>query len=723
MNVLTYGNFEFDDNSIFSIEINTEVDPISASLSADVLTATVFSNKTGERKLFTRLMEWYSTVNNEGFVIEDENMENYTYGDPLYYYRDGELYGKFYISQVTRIAESKFRITALSGIGIMVYQTFAGGVYEPTTAGTIIDEIMAGTNIDYTISGEVAGTIASGYIPYGNKRDALQQLLFPLGANIKKSSNGSPEFVYNDDDTYKPITGEHIYINGKNEYFAPTTQIVLTEHEYYESSVTEEEELYSQEDIAVDNSFMVFDDPIIPSSVRGTGTINITEVTATYIRFSGAGSIFGKKYAHNKQDIVWNAPTVNGEAKVRKVPNATMVSSRNSANTMNRLVAYYTSTKETNVSIVLDGERAGDFISFTDPYGLETTGMITSLDVNVSAQNKAAAKVLQNWTPAYFGDSYTAYQEFDETDIVSGVLTIPPAMVGKQALVCLIGGAGGGQGGFNGADGYAPSGLANFEAKTPGTGGIGGNGGQPGLRSKFFSFYVTSLPASYSNASVGVGGDGGASNGGLGEDGTPTTLASYSSDNGVRLSDDYINLLDQTVYGNLGAVGEDGADGGTGVNRGNAYGDATGSTDGDNHTCGDGTVYTGGLAAQGTYYTYKRGSNSRRYEYIGGAGGGGAAHGSNGSNGYVSTSYETQIVKDGSWGGDGANATAPPTASRTQTGNGGHGGGGGGGAFQCQSRVEGSSVFSYGSNYGGVGGSGSNGGQGGNGLIVIYYNA
>ena len=723
MNVLKYGNFEFDDNSIISIEINTEIDPLSASLSADTLTATVFSNKVGERKLFTCLMEWYSTVNDEGYVIEDDNMENYTYGDPLYYYRDGELYGKFYISQVTRTAESKFKITALSGMGIMVYQTFSGGVYEPTTAGTIIDEIMAGTNIDYTISGEVAGTVTSGYIPYGNKRDAMQQLLFPLGASIKKSSDGSPEFVFNDDDTYKPITGEYIYTNGTNEYLAATTQIVLTEHEYYESTMTEEEELYSQEDIAVDNSFMVFSDPIIPSSVRGTGTIDIAEVTPTYVRFSGAGSILGKKYAHNTQDIVWNAPTVNGEAKVRKIPNATMVSSRNSANTMNRLVAYYTSSKQTDVSIVLDGERVGDFISFTDPYGTPTTGMITSLDVNVSARNKAAAKVLQNWTPGYFGDSYTAYQEFDASDIVGGVLTIPPEMVGKQALVCLIGGAGGGQGGFNGADGYAPSGLDNYEAKTPGTGGAGGIGGQPGLRSKFLSFYVTSLPASYNGASVGVGGNGGSANGGLGADGTPTTLGSYSSDNGVRLSDDYINLLDQTVYGNLGAIGEDGADGGIGVNRGTSYGDATGSTDGGNHTCRDGAVYAGGVAAQGTYYTYKRGSNSRKYCYIGGAGGGGAAHGSAGSNGYTSTSYETGQVKDGSWGGDGASATAPPQANKTQTGHGGHGGGGGGGSFQCQYRTEDSSVFSYGFNHGGVGGQGSVGGNGGNGLILIYYNA
>ena len=282
----------------------------------------------------------------------------------------------------------------------------------------------------------------------------------------------------------------------------------------------------------------------------------------------------------------------------------------------------------------------------------------------------------------------------------------------------LIGGAGGGQAGFDGAAGEAPSGLKNYEAVAQGMGGAGGNGGACGERPNVLSFQVVSLPSYYDGCAIGAGGAGGASNGALGSAGGATTLGGFTSADGSQPLDDVVNFLDGTVYASLNEAGESGANGGIGSGRGSYDGRQDTSTNGSNHICEDGvTIYYGGSYSNGSSYSY-----SHTTYATGGAGGGGAAHGANGSNG-VSASYEQPSLPYGAQGGDGASATAPAQATETQAGRGGHGGGGGGGAAQCYLHTDGSSVFSYGFNYGGAGGLGSAGGQGGDGLIVIYYNA
>ena len=90
-NTLTYGSYTFDDDSIYSINISTEMDLIGAELSADTITAVIKSDKAGDKKLFTVMMDWYHTVNDQGFVIADDDLTDYVYGTALCYYKDNVL--------------------------------------------------------------------------------------------------------------------------------------------------------------------------------------------------------------------------------------------------------------------------------------------------------------------------------------------------------------------------------------------------------------------------------------------------------------------------------------------------------------------------------------------------------------------------------------------------------------------------------------------------------
>jgi hypothetical protein len=398
-----------------------------------------------------------------------------------------------------------------------------------------------------------------------------------------------------------------------------------------------------------------------------------------------------------------------------------LITIHNSANVAQRMVNYYGLSTEVE-SDDLDATGTimpGSPVALTDPFGVDRTGWIRSKRFDIGNKTKAKMNVLDGWTPGPFGDTYSAYKTFKASDIVGGVLSFPAEMQGSEALVFLFGGSGGGQGGYDGEDGEAPSGSVNFDNRAQGRGGYGGNGGQPGDPCKVYSVQVQSLPASYSGASIGTGGSGGARNGGAGSAGGNTTLGSWSSGNGSPLIAPHINIIDGTVYGNLGDPGEKGSDGGVGSGRGDVDKDT--STDGGSHYCYDGSVTAGGAYANGASYSYKIGNASRQHRQTGGAGGGGAAHGAAGHDGYASYDRASEEIKGGSWGGDGGSPTAPSKNTATRSGHGGHGGGGGGGAAQCYYKSEGQSGYSYGFNHGGTGGQGSVGGAGGDGLILIYY--
>lgn len=712
-NELRFGSYTFDDDSIFSVNIATEIDPVCSALSADSLTATIFSDMVGDKKLYTVLMQWYHTMNDEGYVVYSGELKDYTYGEPILYYRDGSLYGKYYITQVDRVSDDQFEITATSAIGLLISEPFAGGVYSSVRAEPIINAIMAGTNIPYTIETAVKNTVCGGYIPYGNKRDALQQLCFPSGINIRKTDDGKLNFLFSLPTSANEIPDERIYLGGEKEYLAPATQITVTEHLYFNNPTAQVEEIYRHSGDAATNALIVLDEPIVPSTITHDSGITIIESAATYIRFSGSGTISAKKYTHVTQEKVWNADTVAGEEKTYNVSDATMVTALNSANVLSRLVKYYTQSKQTNCDIVVDGERAGDYVTFTDPYDNTVTGFIKKMDLDVSSVNKAGIEVVTDWYPTDTGNNFSGYQLIQNT----GTITVPTAARGTAGRLVLIGGFRGGQGGSAGEDGKdCVKGEVIPQQGTRWTGGEGGKeggqGGKGGVGCMVYSVDIASLPASFTVNEIGAGGAGGAAGafqmeGSMGLLGGNTRVTingtTYSSASGTENTAGFINFVDGTFYN---YPGNDGFDNNTGYGGDGNYSSSSSSNKVGGPFTANGTTWTGGKS--GSY------ASSGNSSYWGGAGGG-AAYGANGNNGGNGSSSYYGYSGDG---GAGATPITPTQASFPYGGNGGHGGGCGGGAGGGWTYYGMSNLIP---GVGGKGGAGSPGGQGSNGAVIFYY--
>lgn len=706
MNTIEFNGSTFSGTEIVSATVNSEISLVGDTLAADAFSAKVKSSLTGETHVYTSLMEWYSTCDDEYYYVDDGDLTEYKYGDPLIVKKDGALYEQFYATRVTRSGQQLFNIESKSGMGLLVHQTHVGGVYQAEPAGNIIEDIMANSGVPYdVIDSAVANTPVSGWLPYGNKRDNLQQILFAIGANVRKGANGNVQFVYYKPEEAKSISDRIITRGGEDKHIAPATKIVLTEHAYFAGASSEYETVFTHNGTSADHAVAVFDGPVIPSSIRGksgsTIVIDPDDYGANYCVYSGSGEIEAIRYTHTTTDLIWEGELLD-EENTKTYRDATLITALNSRNVLNRLKKYYVDANQYDMSFSVTTEKPGDYITFSDAFNRQRSGFIKKLNVYLSGRNKGVAEIMTEWYPSDTGSTFVRYELYQS----EGTITVPPEAVGKPARLVLMGGFKGGSSGTAGESGTGNSASASspYYYVNPGTGGqTGGEGGDGGLGVMILTIDIPSMPSSFSIDEIGAGGAGGArvttygadsNEGSLGGDTEITisgTTYSTADEDAEENTSGFANIIDGTFYNYPGKDGYT-CDSVGGDGHKDRFGDRGGSF----------MSWTGGKQGKGWNYGW-----STTY----GGGGGGAAYGANGLEG-----GDASQGSSGS-GGNGATSVTPGQASFGHCGDGGHGGAPGGGA--------GGGYIYYGAAWypssGGRGGNGSAGGQGSNGGVLAYY--
>jgi len=689
MNVIDYSPYNFDDSSIVSGSVAMSNALMFDTLNPDELEVEVVSNDTGKRKLLTVDREWYTTVDNRGYVLMTNDLRKFTYGDPVLYYYDGVLQGKYYIRSVDRLSVNHFKLSAFSAVGMWTSIQHFGGIYDGDTAGSVIADLLTG--FPYTIDPDVAAVPLYGYLPIASVRDNLQQVLFAIGASLMKNSSGNPHFKFLQNAPTIPVGDDRIFIGGKLNYKTPATSIRVTEHSYYISSYDVEVSLFDNTDGSgtADNKLVTFDEPC--HDLVATG-LDLGANGANYAYVTGTGTLTGKKYTHTQK--IFSVPTgASGEPSEAKIEKATLVSPVNSANVAARVSDYKGTAEEVSCGIVMDTDdiKPASLISFNDPYGEATQGFIATMNITMSGKSKADCTIVKNYIPSHFGNNFS--------NVVLITSSQTWAIPSGEDIVRIVLGQGGqaGQNGFNGAPSVSKSWSFDYST-TAGTGGSGGSAGEAG---KVFAVDLIN-PSGSITFSIGSGGLAGNGEGAMGNVGGETTATiggtTYSSADGAIPPEGYYDVMSGNNYSVAGIDGVNGADGGA-------------SGNGNDITYG-GTTWAGGIKGN------RIGSTS---DYWGdGGSGGGAAYGSNGGDGgdgYIGTRYYR-----GGTGGAGADASQLPyTANYGSGGAGGCGGGGGGTPGNSYDKDRQNSTGGYAWGTDSVGGAYSNGTQGGSGFALIYY--
>lgn len=736
MNVVSYDNFTFDDNSIISGKLNLANALAFDSLVPDEMTIEVVSNDTGRNRVMVQplpedaeqVLNWYTTSDGRGYVVMTNDIRQYVYGTPVEYTYDGNLIGKFYLKNVVRLSANTWRINMISAVGLWVNMMHLGGVYNGTTAGELIADILDG--VTYEIDSDVAAVPMYGWLPVASARDNLQQVLFAIGASVMKTANGTPQFKFLKNLSTVSIPDERVFIGGSIDYRSPATRIEVTEHSFYKSSFGETISLYDNGDGAVvaNNLLVTFSEPCYDLIWTDGNTQTQTSVIDlgwdygdNYCYVTGVGVLSGTKYSHAERVVQRNTGR-EGEQNIKRVDNATLVSSLNVNNVASRLSRYYGQAESVACGIVLGESQipTGTRVSFTDPYDeTNSVGIVESLDITMSGNLKAEANILKNYTPSDFGNFYNNYFIARFGDDIWGEGWTVPSNVRKIKLVLGQGGQGG-QGGYNGTAGSSGKDFYDNPYDNPGVGGAAGAGGTAG---KVLEVELNRAGVEWRIEPEGdpSGGMRGSKNGGSGYPGNDfivrvfgdgTLAGRYSSADGEHRNGGFYEIFSGKTFSLDGADGVAGGDGG--------YGSSP---------TGQNVIYPvsndryqeskGGKAGEKWENTY----NPNRTRYAMGGNGGGAAAWYNGKDGGPggADEYTTSAgIRRGGKGGDGANAANPLSVELGCGGRGGNGGGGGGtGGWYHYDSSDGTTHTEYGVN--GEGGEGSYGGLGGEGYLIVYY--
>lgn len=684
-NRIIVGIYEFEDDDILNGNCYIENDLTSSSLSINTFDAEV--------------------------CCTDPALSNTAKNEKLTYFHNNAQTGVFFVQSVSRIGADRYKLSAVSAMGLLDQRQHYGGIYTGQTAQELISDICG--PVPVIVKSILAGMTLYGWLPIGTARENLAQVVFALGAAVKTDLNG----VIRIEGLWNGVTCgigmDQMSLGSAVEYSTPVTSVVVTEHQYVQ--VNEEDTLF--EGATVEGDIITFSEPMHGLTASG---FSILDSGANYAKVSaGSGTLTGKKYRHNTRQVIREVSQAQEESVVI-VEEATLVSLVNSAAVADRLANFYACRETIRGDIACQAERPGDVVSQYHPFDKTTvSACLQSMDINLSRKLKAAETGLVGYIPPQPGS--TQYYDTSEVITQSGTWTVPEGVTSVRVI--LIGGGSGGTSGESGGDGIAPTLIrvtsgsiigVRFPYGLPGAGGQGGSGGNGG---KIYESPLSVTPGQIINVTIGAGGKGGGPgnlvSGGVGGD---TIFGELSSASGEVSETGYKDIFSGHIYAKKSTVDGTAGGRGTGANE-----DSSDSFVVEGETVNG---YVPGEQGEDAEYDYN--SNTRALGK-GGLGGGPAmgANGKNGGNG--SASYSNEILKaTGGRGGDGATPIIIPGAATNpgDGGAGGHGGGGAGGSGDVVSRRENESGPPYTSvslPAMAKGGTGGKGGDGAPGCVILYY--
>ena len=579
--------FSFSGSSVISVEPVESVDIMANKLAIDVATATVeYEQGSGP------------------------DIRALPYGTPMWHYENNTLARKLYIKEIERLTRTRYKISAISPIGILDKQYHRGGIYTGKSFSELLQEIIQGA-VPYTCDAEVGSVEIFGWLPYATKRDNLHQVLFAENISIVKNASGDRHFTFlRSSGTVQTIPESRIFQGSTINYPAVATQINVTEHSFQFVKSNERVTLIDNSDKSpASGKLFAFDTaPVYVGSLEASEGLTVEESGVNYAIVSGQGILTGIPY-YDKKSTVTRTNQTGGSAYTVSVEDITVITGVNSENVADRMLSYYTSRETVSADVKLNGEKCGNQYSFVDKFGDTVQAYLSKIAAKISSFVRAKCEFVCGYVPQTFGNNYKYWHAMKS----HAYITILPGTGMLRLLI--IGGGDGGSSGLQGED--DPDDLqAGSKGGKPGTPGKGGLIREVTIRNPD--------PGTY-ECWIGDGGAGGAecsstqaSN--LGTAGgrsyviTPNgtvysteDAAAYHSVNGVK------NLVTEDVYAKKGLEGVKGGDGG----RGSISGNGEPGED----VVWNGVIRKGGKGGLGLKFTFTR---VEQAILNGGAGGSGA---------------------------------------------------------------------------------------------------
>lgn len=387
LRAIDYGTFlTYTDDDVVETKITEEVDLISNTLSINMANFTLHSPK-----------DDFNLMNPQGvFKLFQQGQKVHI----RHFLDSGPVeMGTFRLATWQSADASTGRFTANDSVGELDKTDFKlGRVYVNEPAGNIIDAIMASAGwTDYEVESAIRNTPISGWLAISSHRTALQQVAFAAGA-IVDDSRGSTIRIYSQPPTYNHlIPRSRKFSGGSVNLLSYISDVSLTAHNYVLK--TESEQIFKGI-LAAGQHEIRFDSACAELEITG-GTIIEQHPNYVIISVDIAGEVIitGKKYEDHPITYLRAAEKLPAGAtrNTIKFEGATLISTTNAPAIAQRLYEYYQLRYQTNVSFILNRERAGEKIALqrTDGNGY-TMDTIEKMDIDLTGGFVANATLIGN---------------------------------------------------------------------------------------------------------------------------------------------------------------------------------------------------------------------------------------------------------------------------------------------------------------------------------------
>lgn len=381
----------FEGDNLINANLLEQVNLLSDELSINTLDFTVYSED-----------DRFNILNPSGVYSTLQQRQPLN----VYQQKQDEItnMGTFYIDSWQSKNDNKMEFSGIDLIGLLDKTTFDGGMYANVTAKNLIDAIFTSAGIDtdsYSIQSEIQNISLTGYIPVCTHREALQQVLFTIGAIANCARTDIIELYRVGNEQANPISRGDVFQGTREiEQGEIITGVLLQAHNY--SVGTERKKLFEGQLVAGTHK-ITFGSPASNFTITG-GTIQSSNANYVIVTVTTAGNVvvYGYEYVDNTQDITVLNSGLEGNEKsnILKIDSVYLTNSSNAQSIGQRIIDYYNGRYITKFKFVIDDEKAGDRVTVDERYGNTLDGYVTELDIDMTGgyvtQGEVVAKVRAN---------------------------------------------------------------------------------------------------------------------------------------------------------------------------------------------------------------------------------------------------------------------------------------------------------------------------------------
>lgn len=377
----------FSEDEITDVRLLNEMDPYLCELTADTVTFGICDAKSRN-------------------LLPQENQK-------VEIRRDGKTIAVHYINNSVREAGNRYSISGQSAIGLLT-DDFLGGMYTDKPLEELLKEVLE--EWPYDIHKSFSGISVSGYIPVCTRREALQQIVFAIGAVVTTQGDGIIKLNPMPETVTSVFPPADVFLGGKVTTAPRFAKVEVYAHSYAPSD--ESEVLVQNEQIDGVDVLLTFTDPHHSYEITG-GTI--TSSGANWVKVTAAGpvEITAKKYIHSTVLHAKRNPlaVAREQGNVLTVAEATLVNSENVLGVVSRLYEASKHRSTAKQEVIVGSHKAGDRVASVNPWGTQIRGFITSMDSTLTQNGHTAmveilgVEVAVEGVHYYSGELYSGDKE------------------------------------------------------------------------------------------------------------------------------------------------------------------------------------------------------------------------------------------------------------------------------------------------------------------------